>query len=108
MMPERKPASLWYWGDWRRDPDLSRCTKGAKGVWMDMMAVAYQCAQPGIFATAGSAWTIEEIAPAIGGDVPENCTLIQELIEKWVARRAEAGAIYCRRMVQGEQAYEKG
>ena len=74
---------------------------------MDMMSVAYQCEQPGIFATGGLAWTIEEIARAIGGDVTENYTLIQELLDKGVARRNNSGAVYCRRMVQDEEAYQK-
>jgi hypothetical protein len=98
------PASLFYWGDWRRNPELSFCSKAAKGVWMDMLAIAFECEERGVLATGGRPWADEEIAGVIGGDVSANLTCIRELLSKGVARRNGRGAIFSGRMVREEQA----
>ena len=32
------PAFQFYPGDWRKDPNLCRCSHAAKGVWIDMIS----------------------------------------------------------------------
>lgn len=97
------PSFQFYPGDWRKDPDLSRCSKAAKGVWIDMLCLMFECEDRGVFATGGEPWTDEEIAAAIGGDTGANLACIDELLRKGVARRNDSGAIFSRRLVRDEQ-----
>lgn len=96
------PGFIFYPGDWLKDPELRRCTKAEKGVWIDMLAVSFECSDRGVFATGGSPWTDQEIAAAIGGDIAENLLCLQELLRKGVARRNGSGAVFSARMVRDE------
>jgi hypothetical protein len=98
------PAFMFYPGDWQKDPCLRRCSKAAKGVWMDMLCLLFECPVRGAFVDAsGKPWSDEEIAEAIGGDVGANLGHIAELVSKGVAQRNTRGAIFSRRMVRDEQ-----
>jgi uncharacterized protein YaiI (UPF0178 family) len=98
------PAFMFYPGDWQKDPCLRRCSKAAKGVWMDMLCLLFECPVRGAFVDAsGKPWSDEEIAEAIGGDVGANLGYIAELVSKGVAQRNTRGAIFSRRMVRDEQ-----
>lgn len=96
------PAFQFYPADWLKDPDLRRCSHAAKGVWIDMLCVMHECEERGVLATAGKAWSDEEIASVVGGDRKATLSCIHELIEKQVARRRGAGAIYSARMTRDE------
>jgi len=97
------PAFLFYPSDWLRDPELLRCSKAAKGVWIDMLCLMFDCVERGKLISNGVPWSKEEIAQAIGGDVDENLSAIAELLGKGVARVARnTEAIYCSRMVRDE------
>ncbi|MGA9966769.1 MAG: hypothetical protein WBQ10_16350 [Terriglobales bacterium] len=98
------PAFMFYPGDWQKDPCLRRCSKAAKGVWMDMLCLLFECPIRGVFVDAsGKPWSDEEIAEAIGGDIGANLGHITELVSKGVAQRDTRGAIFSRRMVRDEQ-----
>lgn len=99
------PAFMFYPGDWQKDPCLRRCSKAAKGVWMDLLCLLFECPVRGVFVDAsGKPWSDEEIAEAIGGDIGANLGHIAELVSKGVAQRDTRGAIFSRRMVRDEQA----
>src|SRR5215472_12452672 len=98
------PGFTFYPGDWQKDPSLRRCCKAAKGVWMDMLCLLFECPSRGVFVDAGGRpWGDEEIAAAIGGDMASNLECIRELLAKGVAQRDARGAIFSRRMVRDEQ-----
>lgn len=97
------PAFQFYPGDWMKDPNLRRCSKGAKGVWIDAMCLMFECEDRGVFASGGKPWTREEIAGAIGGDLAENLACIEELLLKGVAVLTKLGAISNKRMVRDEK-----
>ena len=97
------PSFQFYPGDWRKDPALSRCSKAAKGVWMDMLCLMFECEVRGVFSTGGKPWPDGDIAAAVGGDTAENLSCIRELLTKGVASRNSAGAIFSRRLVREEQ-----
>jgi len=98
------PAFMFYPGDWQKDPCLRRCSKAAKGVWMDMLCLLFECPVRGVFVDAsGKPWSDAEIAEAIGGDIGANLGYIAELVSKGVAQRDTRGAIFSRRMVRDEQ-----
>lgn len=96
------PSFQFYPGDWMKDPNLRRCSHAAKGVWIDMMCLMHECDERGVLATAGRAWSEDEIASAVGGDQQATLACIRELVEKQVARRRGAGAIYSARMTRDE------
>ena len=97
------PSFQFYPGDWMKDPELSRCSQAARGVWMDMLCLMFECESRGVLASNGEAWTDEEVACSLRGDHTVNLHCIQELIVKGVARRREGdGAISSSRMVQDE------
>jgi hypothetical protein len=89
---------------WRNDPDLRRCSAAARGAWIDILCVAFECQERGVLATNGIAWTQEELAEAIGGDISLNLRCIEDLLRKGVVSRREDGAIFSRRMVEEERA----
>lgn len=69
---------------------------------MDLLCVAFECDERGVFATAGVPWTVDEIARAAGGDLTHTLPCVQELIRKGVAKRNKAGAIFSARLVRDE------
>lgn len=86
-----------------KDPELSRCSQAARGVWMDMLCLMFECRPRGVLATNGEAWTDDEVACSLRGDHTVNLHCIQELVVKGVAHRREGdGAISSSRMVQDE------
>ena len=102
-LANKLPAFQFYPGDWLKDPNLRRCSKAAKGVWIDMMCLMFECEDRGILASGGVPWTKEEISAAIGGDHAENLACIEELLRKGVVSLTKLGAISNRRMVRDEE-----
>ncbi len=79
MPASRLPAFQFYPGDWRKDPDLQRCTKAEKGFFIDALCLTHECEHRGAFFGNGSAWSQGEIADAVGGDRAENLILLASL-----------------------------
>ena len=96
------PAFQFYPGDWMKDPNLKRCSHTAKGVWIDMLCLMFECDERGILASGGDAWTLDEIACAVGGAQDVSLAGIHELLAKGVASRNSVGAIFSRRLVRDE------
>jgi len=105
----RMPWFAFYPADWLSDASLASCSPYARGVWIDLLAVAYQCDPAGILATDMKPWSDDRIARSIrGGSVSENLAALNELIDAGVARRMGfddpiPGAIYSKRMVADMQ-----
>lgn len=97
------PYFPFYPGDWQKEPSLRRCSKAAKGVFVDMLCLMFECEDRGVLSYGGKPWPKEEVAVAIGGDVSENLSCVTELVEKGVISVAASGALYSRRMVRDEQ-----
>lgn len=103
-MSDKLPAFQFYTGDWRKDPNLSRCTKAEKGVWIDMLCLMHECEDRGILISGNVPWTDNDISVAIGGDISENLACISGLLRKGVLHRSEkTGALFCKRMIRDEQ-----
>lgn len=97
------PAIQLYTGDWLKDPNLRRCSKAAKGVWIDMLCLMSECEDRGVLASGGVPWDKNDIAMAVGGDQAEILSCIEELLAKGVASLTKLGAITNRRMVRDEK-----
>src|ERR1700680_3225500 len=97
------PAFFFYPGDWQKDPLLRVCSKGAKGVWIDMLCLMFEAPNRGVLAFAdGKPWSDQQIAEAIGGNTTSNLEYFAELIGNGVCHRDKKGAIFSRRMSRDE------
>lgn len=85
-----------------KDPNLRRCSLASRGMWVDLMCLMFECEERGVLATAGHAWSDDEIAQAVGGDHDVALSCLRELVGKAVASRNQSGSVYCRRMVRDE------
>lgn len=97
------PAFQFYPGDWLKDANLRRCSHAAKGVWIDMLCLMFECDTRGVLASNGQPWSDTDIVAAVGGDAAEVRSCITELLSKGVASRNGEGAIFSRRLVRDEQ-----
>ena len=97
------PAFQFYPGDWRKDPNLCRCSHAAKGVWIDMICLMHETEERGVLSTNGIPWTEDDIVLAVGGDSSVTRAAIQELTLKGVVNRGVDGAFLCRRIVRDEK-----
>src|ERR1700688_4436928 len=97
------PASLFYWGDFIREPGLRRCSNAAVGVWIKCLCLMFDCEQKGVLATGGVPWSDADIALAVGGQWDETNACLTELVTKGVASRNAEGSLMCRRMYREEK-----
>ncbi len=91
-----------YPADWLKEPSLRICTHEVKGVYIDILCLMWECEERGVLATAGTAWSDEEIARAVGGDQQRTLKCVVELVDRRVVSRRASGAVYSRRMVRDE------
>lgn len=102
--PDRRPAILFYSGDWLKDPSLRACGLAARGLWIDMLCFMHQSPDLGhLRSPAGKPLTIEQLSRMTGSQPSEVSALVAELESLGVCSRTEDGAIYCRRMVRDEE-----
>lgn len=87
-------------GVWLQDPELSRWSAAARGVWIDILCLMFQSDERGVLVSCGEAWTVEETARALRGDNEVSLSSIQELLRRGVMRSRKDGALYCSRMVR--------
>jgi hypothetical protein len=97
------PWGKFYWADWRKDPGLRSCSLAARGLWIDMLSLAYESEEIGYLVVNGAAMTNRDIARGIGADPRLSNRLTRELEVKGVFSRDPRGAIYSRRMVRDAQ-----
>lgn len=89
-------------GDYLGDIKLKRCSYAARGVYIELLCIAFQCDERGVFITEGVVWTKEEILESIGGDMSEKLDAWAQLT-KWKRFKVrEDGAFYNSRMVRDE------
>ncbi len=106
-MAKKLPAMPFYAGDWLKDPGLRVISKSAKGVWIDMLCLMWECSDRGVLSSGGRSWSDQQIAAAVGGDSGSVAGCLVELLEWGVAHRNSAGAVYCKRMVRDEEKRHK-
>lgn len=97
------PSFQFYPGDWMKDPNLRRCSQAARGVWVDMLCLMFECEQRGVLATGGSPWSREDAAAAVGGNTDVTLRCIDELVAKGVCKVSEDGALYSKRLRKDEE-----
>lgn len=106
-MTEHRWSKFW-WQDWQRDPALRSCSVAARGLWMDMLAIAFDGAPRGHVTIGGKPATTKQLATIAGISEKNAAALLAELEEAGVFSRTETGGIYNRRMVRDAQVSETG
>lgn len=104
---KKRPASQYYWGDWRRDTALQACSLMARGLWHEMNCLMHDCEPYGHLAVGGKAMTPAQLA-RLAGIAPDECSsLLVELEASNIFSRTDAGVIFSRRMVRDEVERER-
>lgn len=97
------PAFQFYPKDWLIDPELSRCSNGARGLLMDVLCIMFQTEPRGVLETNGEPWKLQEVARTVRGPYKENLSLLNELVKKGALGLTKSGALFSRRMVKDEE-----
>ncbi|MFQ5591324.1 MAG: hypothetical protein ACE5HE_09195, partial [Phycisphaerae bacterium] len=103
----KQPAMLFYPGDWMKDPELRRCSPAARGVWMDIICLSFECCERGYLISNGNPWSDDDIVSAISGDKSGVRKGLTELLAKGVASRDKRGAVCCRRVARDAEISRK-
>lgn len=99
----KRPAFMFYPGDWRKDPALRVCSVAARGLWMDVLCLMHESDQYGHLSVNGVGISAEQLARLVGESLPVVRKLLAELESHNVFSRNDQGVIYSRRMVADEQ-----
>jgi hypothetical protein len=97
------PGFIFYPGDWLKDPELRRCSRESRSIWIDMICLMFECEERGVLSTGGRPWSLREIAGALSGDERTNLRRVGELLRNGVAKRRKDGAVFSKRLVRDDQ-----
>lgn len=97
------PSFQFYPGDWMKDPALRSCTVAARGLWIDLVCLMFECPERGVLARAdGTPFTNREISRATGVGLKVVNRLVGELSNAGVLQRNSRGATSSRRLQRDE------
>ncbi len=83
---------------WRADEQLGECSLAARGLWIELMALAHKYG--GYVLINGRAPSLEALAKAVRAKVREVKALLLELLDQGVCSLRADGAYFSRRMVR--------
>lgn len=78
----KRPSFQFYPEAWTTNAKLRRCTKAARGAWMDILCAMHDSDEYGVLR-----WPLKEIAQATGSTMGQ----VRELVEKGVLKGADRG-----------------
>ena len=94
-----QPYLKFFHRDWLADSALRMCSRAARGLWIDMLALMADAAEFGIL-PFGLDDAPEALSNACGGSPKEIESLLRELARRGVYSIREDGSIYSRRLVR--------
>ena len=103
----KRPASQYYWGDWRRDTGLQSCSLAARGLWHEMNCLMHDCEPYGHLRVGVAPMQVAQLARLVGETPKAVSALLAELEAAGVFSRSDDGGIYSRRMVRDEALRER-
>lgn len=95
---ERDVFMKFFPDSWRADEQLGICSFAARGLWIELMAVAHKSG--GYVLINGRSPSLDELAQAVRGKPKDVKVLLAELHANGVCSIKEDGTIYSRRMVR--------
>jgi hypothetical protein len=84
---------MFYTGDWKKDPDLSKCSAATRGIWIDLLCAMHENGRTGIITG-----TVHELAQMCRCSAPEMHVALAEL-----KRNKTAHVQKCPRLSNGYQ-----
>jgi hypothetical protein len=102
-MTNKRPAILFYPGDWLRDTGLRLCSIEARGLWMDMICYMHDCVPYGYLKVNHKVIHDVNLASMIGVNLDILQRLLKELIDFGVCGVDGEGCYFSRRMVRDEE-----
>lgn len=106
-VPGTAPWMKFYPSDWQADQRLGQCGAGARGVWIELIAIMHKSETYGHLLIFGAVPTDAEIARHARLPIKVIRAGIVEL-ERWgVLSRTETGVIYSRRMKRDAEKRER-
>ena len=99
-------AFQFYPGDWLKDPALSICSPGARGVWIDVLCLMFESPRRGYLITNGKPWTLEQLSEALRGHPSANLLFLKELVRNGVIREDKKRGYFSARMARDEHQRE--
>jgi hypothetical protein len=100
------PWIKFFPSDWLSDESLRSCSIGARGLWMDLLAMMAKSNTHGFLLIGGSPASVEQIARIIGEDSQTTRKLLEELEANGVFSRDEKNVVFSRRMRRDEAVRE--
>lgn len=100
------PFIKFYPSDWLGSTKLRGVSLAAKGVWIDLLAIMWECTPRGTLTVNGRALTVQEAAARVHGPTKAVAKAIDELLAQGVAERRPDGTIFSARMVKDAQIHE--
>jgi hypothetical protein len=97
------PAMPFYYGDWRKAPEIQALDLDVRMIWFEMMGYMWESKERGYLTINGNPIDNSVITKLIGvdSDLIERAILQMEQYD--VFSRREDGAIFCRKMVRDEE-----
>lgn len=94
------PWFKFFPSDWRQDPMLRMCSLGARGLWIEMIALMHQANPYGHLLVSGLSPTDTQLAALVGCPPDQITHLVGELETAGVFSRTRSGVIYSRKMTR--------
>lgn len=103
----KQPWMMFYPSDWRSDPALGMCSIGARGLWIEMLALMHEAEPRGHLLIKGVSPTVDQLAMLVRVDKVEVEKLLAELESQGVFSRKKSGVIFSRRIEKDENRKRK-
>lgn len=103
LAKDKRPAFQFYPGDWLKDADLGGCSPAARGVWMDVLCLMFECDERGVLISNGLIWDLLKLSRVVRGDSTANLAVLRELEGAGVLHRRKDGAYCSARLVRDER-----
>lgn len=79
-MSDKLPSFQFYPGDWMKDPALRSVSVAARGLWMDLLCLMFECTERGVLARPnGEPYTAKDISRATGVPIRSVKRYVEEL-----------------------------
>lgn len=103
-------STRWYFSDWQSDHAVGACSLAARGLWMELLAIATQNKgrDHGFILVGGRNLSVTDLARIARCDPKDVEPLLAELETNHVFNRDKRGVIYCRRLVRAEKNRRNG
>ena len=96
----KDPWFKFHTSDWRGDVKLRACSLSARGLWIELMALAHEAEPYGHVLVAGEVPTVRELAKLVGATPAAVAAGLKELAANDVVALGGNGGMYSRRMVR--------